>query len=56
MRLYLVVHLLIASVFAAATAISCQLLFLIPFWLGGILGILSYAVIFIGIRADDRIE
>lgn len=56
MRFSLVVHILIASVTAAASAISCKLLFLIPFWLGGILGVLFYVVIVIGIRSDERFD
>lgn len=54
MRFSVLVHLLIASVFIAATAISCRLLFLIPFWLGGIFGVIIYAGILIGIRVDER--
>lgn len=56
MRFSLVVHILIASVFAVATAISCRLLFLVPFWLGGILGVLIYTVMLVGIRAEDRLD
>ena len=51
-----VVHILIASVMAAASAISCRLLFLIPFWVGGVLGVLIYIVIVIGIRAEERFD
>lgn len=56
MRFSLVVHILIASVMAAASAISCRLLFLIPFWLGGVIGVLIYVVIVIGIRAEERFD
>lgn len=54
MRFSLVVHILIASVMAAASAIGCRLLFLTPFWVGGIVGVVIYIVIVIGIRADER--
>lgn len=56
MRSSLVVHSLIAGVMAAASAISCRLLFLIPFWLGGVIGVLIYVVIVIGIRAEERFD
>lgn len=53
MRLSVVLHILIACVFAAVTAISCRVFFLLPFWLGGILGVLLYLVIVAGIKTED---
>ena len=53
MRFSFLVHLLIASIFGAAIAISCRVFFLLPFWLGGILGVLIYVVIVVGTRAED---
>ena len=55
-KIFAAVHILIASVMAAASAISCRLLFLIPFWLGGILGVLIYIVFVVGIRAEERFD
>jgi hypothetical protein len=50
MRLSLLVHILIAGILAASTAIGCRLLFLIPFWLGGILGDLIYTAFLLEFR------
>jgi len=56
MRLFLVLHVLVGSVFVAATAIGCRLLFLIPLWLGAVLGVVLYTVIIVGTRAGDPLD
>ena len=56
MRFSFVVHMLIGGAFAVATAITSRMVFLVPFWVGGILGVLIYSLILIGFRVDDRFD
>lgn len=52
MRLPLVLHIMLAIVFAGAAAIACRLLFLFPFWIGGALGFFIYMIVLVGIPAE----
>lgn len=56
MRLSIVLHVLIAGVFAASTAMACRLLFLMPIWAGGMLGLILYAIVLAGNWLGDRFE
>jgi hypothetical protein len=45
-----------ALLLAFVSAAACRMLLLMPFWLGGVIGIVIYVLIVLGIRAEDRFE
>jgi hypothetical protein len=49
-------HISGVCVFAAVVALACRELFLLPLWLGGVLGIVIYTGIFLEVRFSDRVD
>ena len=55
-RVSLIVHVVIAALLALVSAVACRMLFLMPWWVGAVLGIVIYGVVVLGIKNDDRID
>lgn len=52
MRFTTVLHVFFALAFGFGAAVGCHVLLLVPFWIGGALGVGIYAVIWLLIRND----